>query len=98
MKFPIKSLAWVTVATLPSQSPIHRDAGGFCTYLRVHAGYKMWFMHNRITNPRGPPLANDLVNTDMFCQDWEGLLLGPGHVLYVSFSCPPSFTILIWIC
>lgn len=74
---PSDSLTWATVATPPSYSPLHRDAGKFATYVRIRTGYKIWFI--RVDD--GTYLDEKFPDVDLRTQRWESVLLGPGHGL-----------------
>ena len=75
--FPIKSLHWALVATVPAMSSIHFDAGKFCTTVQVISGHKLWF----VCDTTGPEAPQDLSKCDIASLKWVGLVLGPGHRL-----------------
>jgi hypothetical protein len=75
--FPIESLNWALVATVPAMSPIHFDAGKFCTLVNVLAGHKLWL----VRDTSGPKLPQDLSKYDIKSVKWTGCVLGPGHKL-----------------
>jgi hypothetical protein len=77
--FPIDSLNWALVATVPAMSPIHFDAGKFCTMVNVLVGHKLWLIPN--TGKGGRMAPGDLSKCDIKSLDWIGCVLGPGHKL-----------------
>jgi hypothetical protein len=82
MAFPVGSLNWVSVATMPAVSAIHRDGGKFATYVKVQSGTKLWL----VRDPDGSPeLPHKLVDTDIKQHKWTGIILNPGHMLRVTF-------------
>jgi hypothetical protein len=63
-------------------SPIHFDAGKFCTMVNVLAGYKLWLVRNTGgEGPLGQTAPGDLSKCDIKSLDWVGCVLGPGHKL-----------------
>jgi hypothetical protein len=75
--FPMESLHWALVATVPAMSPIHFDAGKFCTIVEVITGYKLWL----VRDTTGPTAPEDLSECDIESLKWVGIVLGPGHKL-----------------
>lgn len=75
--FPADCLQWALVATPPAMSPIHYDAGKFCTVVEVVAGHKLWLVRDT-TGPEAPEV---LTKCDIKSLKWIGLVLGPGHRL-----------------
>jgi hypothetical protein len=78
MPFPVDSLNWALVATVPAMSTIHRDAGKFATYVQVQSGTKLWLVRDP---EESPGLPHKLVETDVKQHKWTGFVLNPGHVL-----------------
>jgi hypothetical protein len=58
-------------------SPIHFDAGKFCTIVKVMSGYKLWL----VRDTTGPSAPGDLAKCDIKSLKWIGCLLAPGHWL-----------------
>jgi hypothetical protein len=77
--FPINSLNWALIATVPAMSPVHFDAGKFCTQVKVLAGHKLWLVRDMT----GSSAPGNLSECDVTSLSWIGCVLGPGHKLWV---------------
>ena len=75
---PIDSLNWALVATVPAMSPVHFDAGKFCTMVHVLTGHKLWLVRDT-TGPETPGNLGECANIESL--RWIGCVLGPGHKL-----------------
>ncbi|KAF8573448.1 hypothetical protein K439DRAFT_1625074 [Ramaria rubella] len=75
--FPVESLSWGLVATVPAHSHTHRDAGKFSTFIQVVSRTKFWF----VQDSRCVGFPRELVDVNPCDYRWTGLVLQPGHIL-----------------
>ncbi|KAF8577377.1 hypothetical protein K439DRAFT_1622133 [Ramaria rubella] len=86
--FPVESLSWGLVATVPAHSHTHRDAGKFSTFIQVISRTKFWF----VQDSRCVGFPHELVDVNPCDYRWTGLVLQPGHVLIMR----PGVEHLVW--
>ncbi|KAF8585343.1 hypothetical protein K439DRAFT_1615989 [Ramaria rubella] len=86
--FPVESLSWGLVATVPTHSHTHRDTGKFSTSIQVVSGTKFWFLRDS----RCVGFPRELVDVNPCDYRWTGLVLQPGHVLIMR----PGVEHLVW--
>ena len=58
-------------------SPLHIDAGNFCTYVSPAAGTKLWLL----LGPEGPAPPDHLSMIDPTKYKWVGIVLNAGDTL-----------------
>ena len=87
-QWPTSSLSWALVASAGATSEPHIDAGGFCTFVQVQFGQKIWYMAADLSSessagrPQILPLDEDSnINVGKF--EWTRVVLNEGDVLYV---------------
>jgi len=74
---PASSTHWAVVATPPSMSMPHIDAGKFCTEVETIRGAKLWFIRDTDVTPT----VNALSAMDPTDHQWVGLVLPADHRL-----------------
>ena len=74
---------WALVASAGAISEAHIDAGGYCTFIQVQFGRKIWYIaHDRGAGISTTPLPLDeSANIDVKAFEWTRVVLDPGDIL-----------------
>jgi len=75
---PYASLRWGLVASASASSGLHNDANGFCTWIRVEAGSKVWAYEDMVRDLED---VGDLRQYDLANMRMSYWYLEEGHVM-----------------